>query len=109
MKRTMQGVTYDTERDDDLAYIDSAKVMRTKSGYYYLEVGVGQVFVEGEWQTYEDFDEAVAMAGITVLPDPRLRALTTIRPMKRVELVRWLVREVIPKEFQDELLRGLEV
>jgi putative DNA methylase len=94
---------------DVLIYTDGGNAMRTKTGYYYLEVGISQVFVKGEWRTYKNEDEAFAMAGIASLPDPRMRMLETIRPMERAELVRWLVRELIPDEFQDELLQALDV
>jgi hypothetical protein len=105
VQKTISGVLFDTDRDEEIIgeYSDEEgtyTLRKTSTGAFYIHKGIMQVWLDGTWITSHD----LAGAGIKVLPSPRMRYLDTIRPISREEALRWWVENFVPDEFKDDVL-----
>jgi hypothetical protein len=118
MRKTIQGVLYDTERDEELLdecilLSDEDKssprsLQRTKSGHYYLKGTIMQVYVSGNWRTMEHGEDLWDYGfSLDDLPSPFVRNLESIAPVTQREAYRLACLNCLPEEFSTLAMAGV--
>jgi hypothetical protein len=106
MTKTIAGVSYDTERDEEivgeckLENGDFLALRKTGEGHYYILRVISQMWKDGSWHSCHTAEDLLG-AGITSLPDPRKRLLETIRPVSKSEALHWWAENFTPDEFKE--------
>ncbi|MGD0652213.1 MAG: hypothetical protein ABSA97_13945 [Verrucomicrobiia bacterium] len=114
MRKTIQGIIYDTESDEEICGEIEDKngsiysLCRTRTGAFYLRGCRQQMAQYGCWGDWYDGDDLIG-AGIKTLLSPRTRTLTTIRPISKAEGLRWWAENFTPDEFKPDLRSALGI
>jgi hypothetical protein len=114
MRKTIQGVLYDTECDEEIygetedEKGSSYSLCKTRTGAFYLRGCRQQMAKYACWGDWYDRNDLLG-AGIKTLLSPRTRILTTIRPISRIEGLRLWVENFAPDEFKPDLQRALGI
>lgn len=100
MKRTILGVVYDTEVDEEIINYDGDEMethclRRTAEGRFYLAVTKLQRWQDGAWVACsfdrEDGDE------------PPIRHFELIRPLTSNQALNWFIEKQVPECFEPAL------
>jgi hypothetical protein len=105
MRRTIFGVTYDTEVDERISNDDceaEAHVLyRTAAGRFCLEIIKIQCFIDGEW-----VDSSFANERRDDIPR---RHFESIRPLTLPQALDWFIEHLVAECFEEAFRRSADL
>jgi hypothetical protein len=116
VRKTIKGITYDTEEDRCLAqktdyYGVSWRLMQTRGGKLYIHES--RWYVDGKPKPYgievTKFNPAAVIPGNPPRWSDRWEERHFVKPITRAKALAWCIRNQMPRTFHKELARFLKV